>query len=77
MLIGTELGNYGREIGLSIVELIKLLYQIDNSVLLAFAIFIQIVWWNFMMDYCHSFRRDLYIIFALQYKQHLLIYYGG
>ena len=32
MLIGTELGNYGREIGLSIVELIKLLYQIDNSV---------------------------------------------
>lgn len=32
MLIGTELGNYGREIGLSIVELIKSMYQIDNSV---------------------------------------------
>lgn len=34
MLIGTELGNYGRDIGLSISELIRLLYQIDNSVII-------------------------------------------
>lgn len=31
MLIGTELGNYGKDIGLNIVDLIKSMYEVDKT----------------------------------------------